>query len=193
MTMLADLTGMTYTFGKNLDYQGGDYGNGVLVRYPILEEKNLLLRSIQSSEERGLLQLVLEVKGQEIVFMNTHLDDKPDDAERMASVQEIKTAAQQYANRPVILCGDFNAIPSSAAIGKIKEAFDDSWERVGAGEGNSYPASKPAKRLNYIFTKKNILDSITTPSLKPVSARVIAGDASDHLPLLVEFEMKSGN
>ncbi len=193
MTMLADLTGMTYTFGKNLDYQGGDYGNGVLVRYPILEERNLFLRSIQSSEQRGLLQLVIEVKGQEIVFMNTHLDDKPDDAERMACVQEIKTAAQQYASRPVILCGDFNDIPASATIGKMKDTFDDSWDQIGAGEGNTYPASKPAKRLDYIFTKKNNLGSITSLSLKPVSARVIAGDASDHLPLLVEFEMKSGN
>ncbi|MEK7669959.1 MAG: endonuclease/exonuclease/phosphatase family protein [Bacteroidota bacterium] len=193
MTMLADLTGMTYTFGKNLDYQGGDYGNGVLVRYPILGEKNLFLRSNQSSEQRGLLQLVIEVKGQEIVFMNTHLDDKPDDAERMACVQEIKTAAQQYASRPVILCGDFNDIPASATIGKMKDTFDDSWDQIGAGEGNTYPASKPAKRLDYIFTKKNNLGSITSLSLKPVSARVIAGDASDHLPLLVEFEMKSGN
>jgi len=193
MTMLADLTGMTYTFGKNLDYQGGDHGNGVLVRYPILEEKNLLLRSIQSSEQRGLLQLVIEIKGQEIVFMNTHLDDKLDGAERMASVQEMMTATQQYANRPVILCGDFNDIPTSATIGKIEEAFDDSWARIGKGEGSTYPASKPAKRLDYIFTKKNNLDSITSLSLTPVSARVIAGGASDHLPLLVEFEMKSGN
>jgi len=193
MTMLADLTGMTYTFGKSLDYQGGDYGNGVLVRYPILEEKNFLLRSIQSSEQRGLLQLVIEIKGEEIVFMNTHLDDKPDDAERMASVQEIKTAAQQYASRPVILCGDFSDIPTSAAIGKIKGDFHDSWDQIGAGEGNTYPASKPEKRLDYIFTKKNNVGSITSLSLRPVSARVIAVDASDHLPLLVEFEMKSGN
>ncbi|HEX9828797.1 MAG TPA: endonuclease/exonuclease/phosphatase family protein [Bacteroidota bacterium] len=191
MNELVDLTEMTYAFGKTIDFQGGEYGNGVLTRFPILEERNVLYtmtRPItQEGEQRGAMQLVLDIRGQEIVLMNTHLDHSDDDAERMASATVLLEMAQSNATRPILICGDINDIPDSRTVSIVTEYFSDSWEISGAGEGFTYPASQPVKRIDYIFVSKPV--STTGVSLRPTSARVLKSDASDHLPVLVEFEI----
>lgn len=187
MTMLADLTGLTYAFGKNIDYQGGDYGNGILTRFPIVEERNAHYTMIREGEQRGLLQLVLDVHGQEIVVMNTHIDYRPDDTERVLHIGELREAAQRYSPRPVVVCGDFNDLPTSRAISMMKEDFIDTWEESGEGSGFTYPTATPEKRIDYIFISKPATGSPIV--LRPVSANVLQSEASDHLPLLVEFRI----
>lgn len=191
MTTLSDLTGMTYAFGKTIDFQGGEYGNGFLTRFPILEERNLLYSANRGGEQRGLLQLVLEARGDEFVVMNTHLDYHEVDSERVACIYEIHTAARRYAPRPVILCGDFNDDPGSRTLMLLKEAFLDIWEDAGKGIGYTYPADSVRKRIDYIFVAKPAGEdpSSRRANLLPRSAQVLASRASDHLPLLVEFEL----
>lgn len=194
MTMLADLTGMTYAFGKNIDYQGGDYGNGVLTKFPILQEQNLHYKMIRTGEQRGLLQLLLEIKGEEVVFMNTHIDYREDNTERISNVKETHAAAEHYAPRPVIVCGDFNDTPESRTITLMKERFIDSWGASDTGSGFSYPTDTPKKRIDYIFLSKNTVQNQKSfMKLRPVSARVLRTDASDHLPVLVELELNTSN
>ncbi len=187
MTMLSDLTGMAYAFGKNIDYQGGDYGNGFLTRFPILEEKNLHYHMIRPKEQRGLLQLVLDVRGQEIALMNTHIDYRQDDSERVLNVGEIRETRKRYRPRPIVVCGDFNDVPTSRTVSVMKEDFIDSWEYLGSGNGFSYSTTEPVKRIDYIFVAKPA--SQATVRLQPVAAHVLKSDASDHLPVLVEFEI----
>ena len=186
MARLSELTGMAHAFGKNIEYQGGDYGNGVLTRFPILQEKNLHYRMIRPREQRGLLQLVLEVCGQEVVLMNTHIDPHPDEAERLMHAEKIRATALQYSPRPVIVCGDFNARPESKTIVLMKADFVDVWELVGVGDGKTIPVSNPKKRIDYIFLSKG-----SQEVLKPISADVVRSDASDHLPVIAEFHVKS--
>ncbi len=190
MMLLADKTGMAYAFGKNIDFQGGDYGNGVLTKFPILEERNLHYVMIRPGEQRGLLQLVLDVRGQEVVVMNTHIDYRQDDAERVLNVAEIRDSVKRYKPRPVIICGDFNDIPTNRTAVGMKEDFIDSWEQAGSGNGFSYSTSEPVKRIDYIFVSKPA--SGMPFLLRPVSAMVVHSDASDHLPVVVEFRI-SGN
>ena len=79
---LATLTGLEHTaFGKNIDHQGGDYGNGLLSRYPIRREVNSWLERAAPGERRGVLQAIVEVRGREIAVLGTHLDAS-DAAER---------------------------------------------------------------------------------------------------------------
>jgi endonuclease/exonuclease/phosphatase family metal-dependent hydrolase len=194
MVALSELTGiMKWAFGRNIDYQGGDYGNGVLTRFPILHEQNLHYQMIRSNEQRGLLHLVLEMDGTELVVMNTHMDFRPDDTERLLNVKEICAVAEQYAPRPMIACGDFNTTPESRTVSLMKEgSFDDVWELVGVGEGATIPVSNPTKRIDYIFAcelsrqKRNVISDLR---LKPISARVVHADASDHLPVVAEFQL----
>lgn len=194
MTMLADLTGMTYAFGKNIDYQGGEYGNGILTRFPILEERNLHYEMLRQGEQRGLMQLVLDVKGNEILLMNTHIDYREDDSERLMNVKELREAAKNYAPRPIIVCGDFNDLPKSRTVQLMKEGFLDCWEVADEGPGLTYPADKPVKRIDFVFVSKaGAQNDAEAVSLKVVSSRVIDSNASDHRPLLVEFRLISGS
>ena len=179
---LAALTGMNNAFGKNIDYQGGDYGNAILSRFPIVKEQNHHYKMLRPGEQRGLLQVVLQVEGKRLLFMNTHLDYRPDDAERLSNIDEIAGILAQYKGLPAILCGDFNDTPDSPMHRKIEESFVDSWKLGGKGEGFSFSSTQPKKRIDYVFVNKR-------KAPVPVRAWVAESTASDHLPVVVEFKL----
>jgi len=192
ITRLADLTDMTYAFGMTTDFQGGEYGNAFLTRFPILEERNLKYSLIRPGEQRGLLQLILDFRGEEIVVANTHLDQS-DDAGRASSVGELRSTLRAYSPRPIVVCGDFNDLPESQVIADLRKDFEDSFGLVGRGEGFTYPSDAPNRRTDYILTLKNAKPDSATAAvhLQAMSARVLQSSASDHLPLLVEFELRT--
>jgi len=180
---LAELTGMACVFSNNFPYQGGEYGNAVLTRFPVRRVTNTRYQMLRAGEQRGLLQLVLDVRGHELVFMNTHIDYRPDDAERMLNVGEIETQMQQHPGRSMILCGDFNAPPESRVCRRLSERLDDTWARIGPDAGFTIPAQQPNKRIDYIWITKE-------KSLVPLRAWVPQSDASDHLPVVAEFHLR---
>ena len=179
---LAALTGMNYGFGKNIDYQGGDYGNAILSRFPIINQQNHLFRMVLPGEQRGLLQVVLQVEGKQLVLLNTHLDHRRDDGDRLSNIDEIEQILGKYKGLPVILCGDFNDTPDSPTLRKVEKIFVDSWRHGGKGEGFSYSSTEPQKRIDYVFVKKG-------KALAPGRAWVALSNASDHLPVIVEFKL----
>ena len=178
---LARLTGLAVRFESNLPHQGGEYGNAVLSRFPITVSRNTRYRAPRPGEQRGFLQVTLEAHGREIMFINTHLDFRAGDEERLASVQELRTAVAAAGARPVIMVGDFNAVPASAPIARVAEFMRDAWTAVGVGPGFTIPVRKPAKRIDYIW--------FSPGALTPINATVINSEASDHLPLVVEFRL----
>lgn len=93
---LAALTGLTSVFSNNFHYQGGEYGNAVLSRFPVLSATNSQYQMLRTNEQRGILQLTLEIHGRQLIFMNTHIDYRQDDAERLQNVREIQALAEQH-------------------------------------------------------------------------------------------------
>jgi len=180
---LAALTGMSCVFSNNFHYQGGEYGNAVLTRFPILRVANLHYSMLRTNEQRGLLQLTLNIGGRQLVFMNTHIDYRGDDSERWQNVQQIESLVQRYAGKPILICGDFNDTPGSRTYQRMAETFDDSWLQVGQGDGFTIPAAKPTKRIDYVWVSKD------SPFV-PTHAWVISTDASDHLPVVIEFRAR---
>jgi len=193
ITKLADLTDMTYAFGKTIEYQHGDYGNAFLTRFPILEERNDLFRMIRQGEQRGLLQLVLDVKGDEVVVAATHFESGRNDSARFASAGELAATMQKYSSRPVIVCGDFNDSPESRTLTQLSVQFSDSWREVSQDSGFTFPSNAPRERIDYIFMLHNSKPDSASAAmvLRPVSARVLQSSASDHLPYTVEFEIRT--
>jgi len=178
---LAALTGMTGIFSKNYDLEGGDYGNAVLTRFPVKDRTNLHYVMLRPGEQRGLLQLRLDVKGRELVVMNTHMDCSPGDDERMHSAGEIQRAVARYAGTPVILSGDFNDLPRSRVYNKLSETLEDTWGIAGSGEGVTYPGDK--QRIDYVWRSRE-------GALTPLKAWTPVSASSDHLPLMVEFKLR---
>lgn len=198
---LALLTGMEAVFEKNIPYQGGEYGNAVLSRLEIKNHENFWLPSFTGGEQRGAL--VVEVtaappapepevdSGTEsaaehgtaipIVFIATHFDYHPDDAERLASVDRIEEIAGRYAGASIILAGDLNATPQSAVL----ERLHGSWMNVTARRRFfTFPADSPDRHIDHVLVRP-------AERWEVVTARVIDEPvASDHRPVLVVLERK---
>lgn len=179
---LAVLTGMNVFFGPNLRHQGGDYGNAVLTKFPIKLKRNSPLTMIGQGEQRGVIQLMLDVRGTDVLFLNTHLDSRKDEAERILSADELTLLVAAAGKTPVIVCGDFNTAPASKAYLKMKTALADAWELAGQGSGFTIPVESPRRRIDYIW--------ISAATIEPVQMKVLHSTASDHLPLLGEFRLR---
>jgi endonuclease/exonuclease/phosphatase family metal-dependent hydrolase len=153
MQILADYTGMEPFFFMNIPHQGGEYGNGILSRHPVADVVNHHLPRAGDSEQRGLMEAVIDVNGAEILFFNTHLDHRPDDAERLLGVEVIleRSGAPEHKGRPVIVAGDLNDIPGSPAYSRIEEYFTDIWDLFGEGDGYTYHTDNPDRRIDYLF------------------------------------------
>jgi endonuclease/exonuclease/phosphatase family metal-dependent hydrolase len=178
---LAKLTGMHVCFEKNIGYQGGQYGNAILSRFPILQKTNVHYQMLKPHEQRGLLQCVLDVHGRKLLFMSTHLDYHNDDAERALDVKTIKAAADANPGVAVIVAGDFNEGPGSRTYNRLSEFLTDTWKAVGQGAGHTFSSSAPLSRIDFIWYSK---------ALRPLNATVPKTKASDHLPVVAEFALE---
>jgi beta-lactamase class A len=176
---LAALTGMTCVFGKNIDLQGGEYGNAVLSRFPIKRWWKSPLRMLHDGEQRGALQVVVDVRGRELLFVSTHLDHRGDDAERVDSVAQIRGIIAGSGSLPIVIGGDFNDTPGSRMYAGMADLFEDPWATAGSGSGFTIPSVAPTKRIDYLWIRKG-------SGLVPTGMLVPATQASDHLPVVLE-------
>lgn len=82
---------------------------------------------------------------------------------------------------PVIVAGDFNAVPNSYEYYEIGKNLTDAFVEVGRGSSTSFHDYKFPIRIDYIFTSKEI---------KPVRYRVDRSvKLSDHFPVIAEFKI----
>ena len=146
---LARLTGMEAVFIKNIDFEGGGYGNAVLSRLRIVRRENHKLPSHYEGEQRGVLDLELGDEDDAIRLLCTHLDFRPKDHERMASVQTIEEIVAQRPELPTILIGDLNAAPDSG----VMAAFAKNWKRTNAEALPTFPAAEPKNQIDYILVR----------------------------------------
>jgi endonuclease/exonuclease/phosphatase family metal-dependent hydrolase len=182
-TELSELTGLEYmVFGKNIDHQGGDYGNATLSRFPITEHENVHFERL-SNEQRGILTTLIDVDGYSLLMLNTHLAHRSqDEPERLNYIEGARDEIiPKYQADGIVFIGDFNDIPGSPTHEAVKEYLTDVWEVVGEGDGFTIPPDNPNRRIDYIFYDDG---------LEPIWARVPVTMASDHLPLVAEFELK---
>ncbi len=175
--ILAEKTGMQYTFFKAIDYDGGDYGLAILSRYPLKNTNLVALPQQVKAEERILAYTTINVGGTDIIFANTHLDALRTDSNRVVQIQKILQifSAEKL---PVILCGDFNNVATSETI----QLLDAQFKRTCVGNcPGTIPQTQPARTIDYIAVK-NI-------QWKLIAHEVVAETyASDHRPVLAVFE-----
>jgi endonuclease/exonuclease/phosphatase family metal-dependent hydrolase len=173
-------------FGRSLDYDGGQYGIAMLSREGFVFNETVPLpvqpvqaRSGGAHEPRVALVATAQTSGGRLQVVNTHLDASADESNRLQEVEGVLNAVRPRvsATTPVMVGGDFNAEPASAVVQKLRAAgLRDAWTECGQGDGFTYPADQPTKRIDYLFL---------TGSLRCTAAQVIDTRISDHRPLLV--------
>ena len=178
---LANLTKMDYAFAFNLKYQGGQYGVAILSKSPILATDHHLYLNTREAERRGFIRAEVHIGGQLVNFVTTHLDYQYEDG-RVFEAQQL-LAAMKDVRGPLIVVGDFNDVPAGDAFKLMSQSFDDAWSQVrSSDDGFSYPADKPAKRIDYILTRQ-------TDRIRAQRAWIVDTLASDHVPVVAELEL----
>ena len=105
MKILSEESGLEYyAFFKAIDHDGGEYGIGVLSRYPIVSSETTRLYS-GSEEQRVLGHAVIDICGTEINFFVTHMSYE---SQALWDRQLEEIAPILNAHDDFILAGDFN-------------------------------------------------------------------------------------
>jgi endonuclease/exonuclease/phosphatase family metal-dependent hydrolase len=186
---LIDATEHRGVFGRTLDYDGGQYGIAALSDdgFAVNEILPLPVTPVQaraggSPEPRGVLVTIALTALGRWQALTTHLDASAGDEYRLQEVEQLLWLLKRRLvwEDPLVLGGDFNATPDSAAIKNLLGfGLRDAWMECGEGDGFTFPADKPIKRIDYLFL---------TGTLRCTSARVLDTTISDHRPLLVTIE-----
>jgi endonuclease/exonuclease/phosphatase family metal-dependent hydrolase len=180
---LAELTGLGHrTFFPNVAVRGGgQYGNAVLSRYPIVQTSNVDL-TVSWKKRRSVLHAELRVRHQEVdrivhVF-NMHLGLA--EYERKIQLKrflECDPFARLHHETPIIVGGDLNDV-----YGRLWRLLTPAGFRGPSRSPRTFPAWAPLRALDGIYVR----GGVEVASLARAEAAV-AKRASDHLPLWADL------
>lgn len=165
-----------FQFASAFPYAGGAYGNGIVSSVPLLGRYAVPLPKADGSEARSAA--VVETAA--CVFATVHLDHKSENAQ----LQQIQVLNDWFSDtypsseKPVFLCGDFNALPDSEAIRMLQK----DWALL-SGTSFTYSTEHPGKCIDYIFVRKG------GKAVEVLSSEVLTegtASLSDHFPVVVK-------
>ena len=177
---------MIYQFHPNIRIEEERYGNAVLSRYPMRLTKADKLPGLAHKaylEPRGAIWCTVDLGCARLQFINTHLGLRY--AEQLAQMRALR--GPQWLDHPdckgpVILCGDFNALPRSPAWRHIRQTLRDAQvEMEGHSPRATWFSHFPMGRIDHVFVGPGIEVTRVT-----VSATDLDKKSSDHLPLIVD-------
>lgn len=180
---LATLTGMNYFFVKAIDQQGGEYGDAILSKFPIKDPKGYTLTTTTElgGELRSVARITVNLEGKEFYFVSTHLDHLSNEANRIHQAKELNEILKTF-DKPVILGGDLNALPTSQTMDILKLQLT-----LGCLNGNcqfTFPTSSPNRTIDYIMYAP-----LNAMKVLDYSVYTYATKESDHFPVVARFEI----
>lgn len=189
LTTFREATGLKYTsYGSNITFKDGWYGNAILSEFPIRNTENYM-SSICSKETKGVLHSKIEIGSRTIDIFNTHFPVIPD--ERIKFSEEIIYLMDRIETpENAVLLGDFNLglVPLEGKHNYTidsKEAYPEyenlqkCFNKVDFNE-LTYEVGNPMGSIDKVMYKGN---------LRFVSMEKLNEEISDHYPILVKFEI----
>ncbi len=172
-----------------------EIGNYIKSKYKIINTSNIFIKNKYKeitdwenwpgNEAKAVLVVDLELKnGEKIRIINYHgiwTKEKIGNKETLNACRKINDLAKEV-NYPVIIVGDFNLFPDTQSM----RVFKDFQSLVDVYNiKTTRPSSNELSSL-----KRNIVDYIFVSSgIKVTSFKVLDSDVSDHLPLILDFEI----
>jgi endonuclease/exonuclease/phosphatase family metal-dependent hydrolase len=176
-------------FHPTIRMEEGLYGNAILTHLPMRLIKAKRLPGLLNKpyiEPRGVIWVAIEANGTEIQFITTHLGLRPN--ERQAQAEALlgpDWLSHPDCRGPIILCGDFNALPSSPVCLKLRSRLHDAQIELDSHIPKStFFGRYPFARIDHVFVDPGIeVVDIEVPGTE------LANVASDHLPLIAEVRI----
>lgn len=173
---------MFYLFGKTVDYIGGEYGNAILSKYPIISSQNSDISPYNAPEKRRLLRATIDLGFKTLKFYSTKFGIMDDEiiynSERIG-----KFINRMEPDYPVIFGGDFGVKPYSLLLKDLMNTMIDLGTRFN-NQSTTYPTRIMSRRLDYILINKYVEPMeylIPVDSLSTIS--------SDHLPVVAKVRI----
>jgi endonuclease/exonuclease/phosphatase family metal-dependent hydrolase len=164
------------------------YGNAVLTRFAIRSSETVVFGQRRMGE-KGFLYVELDVGGRCVPVVNLHLHHSSR-AQRLRQLglltgwlREKHALHGKTWAMPPIVCGDFNNahLRADATASLLKHLAPYGSYSLHPQEGRTFPSVLPARTLDYIFLP---------PECRLVRCEIVRAIASDHLPVMVDFEIK---
>ncbi|MEC4113444.1 endonuclease/exonuclease/phosphatase family protein [Myroides pelagicus] len=146
---LAQRLDMYYSFGRTIDYEGGQYGIAILSKFPIASEHFYRLPKGELKEEaRGLLVNEIVLPEGRLVIGTTHLASN---SNKSRTLQAKAITEIQQSQPMMLLTGDFNAEEGSEPLKVLAKEFSfDS--RV--ADQLTIPVVNSKKKIDFIVKSK---------------------------------------
>ncbi|HUX31473.1 MAG TPA: endonuclease/exonuclease/phosphatase family protein [Thiobacillus sp.] len=187
--LIARYLEMEFHFHPAMHLEEERYGDAILTHLPQRLVKAGSLPGLAGKphlEPRGALWVAADLHGREVQIINTHMGLYP--RERIAQVATLLGSdwlAHEQCRGPVILCGDFNALPSSPVCCQIGAQLRDAQAEAKHHRPHATFSSRlPRMRIDHIF----ISPGLEVSGIE-VSHSELARVASDHLPLIAEIRI----
>jgi endonuclease/exonuclease/phosphatase family metal-dependent hydrolase len=172
--------------GATSDASRREFGVALLSRFPIVRFRNDSIARLSTQVQNatpalapGLLDALLDVHGQPVRVLNTHLDYRKDPAVRTQQVHEMLGFIGDM-EVPTLVFGDLNAAPNASELQSREQRLHDAWSGR-ADPGFTYPAEAPKERIDYV---------LVSPQFSVQSVRVPDTQASDHRPVVAELMLR---
>jgi endonuclease/exonuclease/phosphatase family metal-dependent hydrolase len=187
--LIARYLEMEFHFHPAMHLEEERYGDAILTHLPQRLVKAGALPGLAGKprlEPRGALWVAIDLHGKEVQIINTHLGLYP--RERMVQVEALLGSdwlANEQCHEPLILCGDFNALPSSPVCRRLSGQLRDvQTEAQHHRPKGTFSGRFPKVRIDHIFISPGLeVTGIEVP------ASELARTASDHLPLIAEVRI----
>lgn len=183
--LLGDALGLRHrAFQRNVRLSQGHYGNAILSRFPLHDVVNIDLSVPLKKRRRALAArciLRCDHHTRSLLLFNLHLGLAG--IERTIQLRKLLAAnmlAHAHHDTPMLVAGDFNDVWAGLGRKMLEPAgFRPTSHRV-----LTFPAVRPVRPLDRVYCRGNI------EALHCFASRgKVARYASDHLPLVADFEL----
>jgi endonuclease/exonuclease/phosphatase family metal-dependent hydrolase len=187
---IAEQLSMSYHFHPAMRVEAELYGDAILTHLPerLIRSGPLpSVRGVPGLEPRGALWVAIEIGDATLNVFNTHLGLVP----REQRAQAAALVGDQWLGHPdctgpTLLTGDFNATSLTRPYQTLVRRLADCQRSLGLRPSvKTFPSSFPAIRIDHCFTSPEVVVTAVKAPFSP-----LARMASDHLPLVVDFEIR---
>jgi len=184
--IFSKLGGYEWCFGENRRLHGGAYGNMTLSRFPVQLCENYDV-TWRNRERRGCLRTDVELGKDTVLHVfNVHLGTSYMERRHQArTLLSDEVLNHKECCGPRIVVGDFNEWTRGLASRLMKDAFEVLEPKQFLRHARTYPGIIPLLHLDHFYYDEQL--SLRDFRLHRSRKALIA---SDHLPLVAEFETK---
>ena len=179
-----------FEYGAAMPYDGGEYGDAVLSKHPIIETRSYRLpcAASQPGEDRSLSVIRVEIDGKDLYVASTHLDHLSGDASRLVQANEIRRIRDTELDGDLILAGGLTSIPRSNVLATMNELLTN----VGTIDQYTFPSENPTRKIDYILYAPIGHFGVQNCTVVSRSDQQVDGvDASDHRPVVADIRFQT--